>query len=331
MPGGVDQADVAERLRGVADLAAGGRGRTPRRAGRRRCAGRAAARTAARLAGAAACRAARRPARRCRPGTRPRRRAARRRRRRRRAGSAAGSRRGTAPGRPRRRCRRTRGSSHGQEADPRDQQQRGVQPARAVELGEGVPVGVETLARRRRRGSSCAAAATGPPGRRGRTARTACDRPVDADPGHHLGVHEVPPRRRGPPTGRCPARASAPSRKSSSARCTPHASVGARTGRPRGRGAARRAPRPTRRAGTGRRRRCRPGPAASPRSRAASGSSYSGMPARAVEAVHDLQVGAGRRRPRAAASPARPGPRATNPVPSSACRVNVASRSQQNR
>ena len=81
--GGRDQADVAEGLREVAELAAAPPGRTPRRAAPRRCGARAAARTAPAPPSRGRSGAARPPARTSTPGRCPRRRAARPRRRRR--------------------------------------------------------------------------------------------------------------------------------------------------------------------------------------------------------------------------------------------------------
>ena len=81
-----------------------------------------------------------------------------------------------------------------QEADLRDQQHRRVQRGAAVVLGERAApgviaflahLGVDLVAHRAPPGLSARLAQLGDP-----------DRPVEGDPGHHLGVHEVPP---GPP------------------------------------------------------------------------------------------------------------------------------------
>ena len=125
---------------------------------------------------------------------------------------------------------------------------------------------------------------------------------VERNPGHHLRVDEVLPRRRASP--RCPRRASCQrcSSASSSFCCEPPRARARSRGRARAPGRARPSPRRRRRAAAVRSPRCRRGPAATPRSPAATAARYSVEPPLAGDAVHDLQVVGIARRPRAAAS-----------------------------
>ena len=188
--------DVAEGLREVAELRFAARGRTPRRAGRRRCAARAGARTAPRAS-------SRRPDQRVVVGEPEA------------AGEEGALVRRQAVDRAvvRRRVARTKPSSQQLALDRRDRAdaRAGRPPAgsrragsaaalasssvRAVGLGEGAALGVVARARRPRRGSASRSARQRlERRRRGRSARVGLTRAVDRDPGHHLGVGEVAAR-----------------------------------------------------------------------------------------------------------------------------------------
>ena len=135
---------MRERLREVADSRSLP-GRTPRRAGRRRCAAPAAARTAPRPRQPALQRVVRRRARTCTGGTRPRRGRPSTSSSRRRRGSAGRSRRAGAPARSPRPCRRPAGRSRA--GSRRAGSSAGWRRARrAVRLRERAELGVEALA-----------------------------------------------------------------------------------------------------------------------------------------------------------------------------------------
>ena len=190
---GVDERDVGERLREVAEQPVRRAGRTPRQQADVVAQRRAAARTAPRpRRGGPAARGCR-PARTCRPGTRPRRAAGRRRSRPRRVDS------GDEAVVHELALDRLDGAEHprvvgGQEADERDHQQAGVESLRAVGLHEGVALGVEAAARRPRAWISSRIARQRVDGPVEPEPLDRLDRAVERDPGHHLRVGEVPAR-----------------------------------------------------------------------------------------------------------------------------------------
>ena len=188
---GVDEADVGERLREVAELASARRRRTPRRAGRRR------SRSATRRSNSASASSSRPIIARL---------SASQNEQGRNAPSPAGSP-STAPvglglvagdeavlqQRPLDRVDRAddAGVVAGQEADDRHHQHGGVEPLGAVRLGERVELGVEALVADLRRGSRRGSSATGPTGPSRPNSSTLRDGAVEREPGHHLRVGEV--------------------------------------------------------------------------------------------------------------------------------------------
>ena len=255
---GVDQRDVRERLREVADQARRPACRTPRRAARRRCAARAAARTAvARRPGGRSARR-RRPARSCRPGMRPRPPAGRRRPSSGRSGSRKPSTnrwRSTAAIVP-----RTRGSSGGRKPTVGSSSRlasSSFEPYDCTKLPSSASKPraqtsvVDRLAQR------APVDRAGPSSPNASTARMPRSK---RHPRHHLGVGEVPRLAAHLPDALSRA-AARPSRGARAARAeTPSPRRGGR-GRRGAPDAARPSPRRTRRAAAGRARRCRSAPA----------------------------------------------------------------------
>ena len=216
--GGVHQRHVGERLREVAELAPRRRGRTPRRAGRRRCARPSSRSNSAR---ASSTRPEQREVvgepERARRGTRPRR-----------AGRPSTPLVGSCSGARSRRRSSSRSIGvdgagdarvgRGQEADERHHQQRGVELLRAVGLGERVALGVEALRAAPRAWISSRHAP--PPvdrARRGRTPRRPCTARSNAT---HAITFECVKCWRGPRTSQMPSSGSlpAPTRGSRAAR-----------------------------------------------------------------------------------------------------------------
>ena len=187
---------MRERLREVAELAGALPGRTPRPAGRRRCAGRAAARRSPRPRRARPMQRAGCPrARRCRQERSLARRQAVDARRLLGARSGRRSRRASARARSPRRCRRMRGSSAGRKPTSGIISRLASSSLRSVGLRRtSLELGVEAALADLARGSRRGPAASARPGRRSPKCSTASTRAVEGDPGHHLRVREVPPR-----------------------------------------------------------------------------------------------------------------------------------------
>ena len=218
-----------------------------------------------------------------------------------------------------------------QEADQRDHQQAGVELLRAVGLDEGARARRRSPRGRPRAWISSRSArqrSTGPSRPNCSTALTARSK---RHPGHHLRVGEVPPRpahlpdalvrlapvsTRGSPSSACsrsqPASSGCQADVAGQVQGVEHLAVDVElelVARPR----------------------CRSGPAASPRSRAARPAPARSAAARRPRPYMICSLGGAGRPRRAAASRARRGPRRGSRRCSRAKRVKVASRSQQKR